>query len=140
MKCESCIYEQKCVHASFKKHTEDSILCNDMMDALKLVCTKYKYRRSNTLGYGQKVTIKTREELVEEGYSVTDNGVFKDGKMYLNKSDLEYLGWNMQVEFKDSEYYGNRKLKGYSLIVAGFGFFELDMCNVEPCMFKAVKE
>ena len=22
----------------------------------------------------------------------------------------------------------------------GFGFCELDMCNVEPCMFKAVKE
>lgn len=99
---------------------------------------KEKSRKNKILKYGQKVIIKTKETLVEEGYDVTEEGVFKDGKMYLNKSGLEYLGWKMQVEFKDSEHYENENLKGYSLIVADFGFCEIDMCNVETCMFEVI--
>lgn len=43
--------------------------------------------------YGRKVKLKTREELIDEGYDVKNEGVFKNNTMFLNESDLNYLGW-----------------------------------------------
>lgn len=88
--------------------------------------------------YGKKVRLKTKEELINEGYEVRNDGVFKDTTMFLNESDLQYLGWKMKIEYKDSIYYNDNKYKGFSLSV--LNGYEVDMYNIEPCMFKYIED
>lgn len=86
--------------------------------------------------YGRKVKLKTREELIDEGYDVKNEGVFKNNTMFLNESDLNYLGWEMKIEYKDSIYYNDDKYKGFSL--SALNGYEIDMYNIESCMFKYI--
>lgn len=86
--------------------------------------------------YGKKVMIKTGEELISEGYDVRQDGVYRDNKMYLNESDLQYLGWDMEIEYKESIHHSNEAYKGFSLTTP-MGY-EVDMYSIDPCMFKCI--
>ena len=97
----------------------------------------YKSKK-NIMCHNQKVLIKTGEELSKEGFEIRKDGVYKDTKMYLNESDLQYLGWKMKIEFKDSTYYGNNEYMGFSL--SAVNGYEIDMCNIESIMFKYVQK
>lgn len=87
------------------------------------------------LKYRDKVKIKNKEDLMGDGFDVCDDGVYKNGKMYMNKSDMNFLGLIMEVEYKDSDYYKNYKYRGYSLKIADFDSSEVEMYNIHPEMF-----
>lgn len=80
------------------------------------------------------VQIKTKEELIKEGFDVKPNGVFKGNKMYLNQSDLNYLGLEMKIVYKESDYHKKEEFKGFSLrcILSN----DIEMYNIEDCMFR----
>lgn len=85
---------------------------------------------------GDKVLIKTKEELISGGFDVRSDGVHKNNNLYLNKSDLQYLGWKMIIVYKESEHYKNKRYTGFALRCE-LGY-EIDMYNVDPCIFKKI--
>lgn len=83
-----------------------------------------------------KVLIKTKEELISEGFEVRSDGVYKGNNLYLNKSDLNYLGWEMMIVYKESEHYRDKKYTGFALRCE-LGY-EIDMYNIDHCVFKKI--
>lgn len=91
------------------------------------------------LKYGDRVKIKNKEDLIKDGFDICEDGVYKNGKMYMNKYDMNFLGLIMEVEYKDSDYYKNHKYRGYSLKIANFDSSEIDMYNIHPEVFYLIK-
>lgn len=48
-------------------------------------------------------------------FDVGSDGVRKNNNLYLNESDLNYLGWEMIVVYKESEHHRNKRYTGFAL-------------------------